>query len=107
MLSIVIISFLVYHTMLSMTMSVVTYTNAYFDPIDTRYVLSNLSSISSANGCLCKCYSSAICYTVTYYSINQTCVLFFAQLYQGRLRLASTSVNASVYSFGNRSNGSE
>ncbi|UJR12199.1 hypothetical protein I4U23_016376 [Adineta vaga] len=104
MLARVIINFLVYHTMTSVTMPVDVYRNSYFEPSDTRYVLSNLSSISSINDCLCMCISNMICYTAAYYGINQRCILFFAQLNLGQLRVASTSVNASVYSFGNRIN---
>ena len=45
----------------------------------------------------------SICFTVTYIGGNWTCVLYFAQLSQGQLQSVAPSVNASVYSFGNRS----
>ncbi|CAF0744469.1 unnamed protein product [Rotaria sordida] len=40
---------------------------------------------------------------VTYFGFSQTCLLFFAQLSQGQLRVVPTIANAKVYYFGNRS----
>ncbi|CAF1060044.1 unnamed protein product [Adineta steineri] len=45
-----------------------------------------------------------ICFTANYFDTTHECLLFFAQLNQGQLRLASNTVNTTVYSFGNNSN---
>ena len=84
------------------TMSISMYKNAVFDPIDTRYRLSNLSAISSVNACLCQCSNQVICFTAIYFGMNKTCLLFIAQLNQGQLRVVPTIFNATVFYFGNR-----
>jgi hypothetical protein len=86
------------------TVPIVLYINAKFDPMNTRYAVSNLSSISSIDACVCLCLNNVICSTGTYFGINQTCLLYFAQLSQGQLRVVPTVVNAAVYS-GNKSIG--
>ncbi|CAF3946643.1 unnamed protein product [Adineta steineri] len=50
------------------------------------------------------CYNNIICFTVNYIGTTHQCILYFAQLNQGQLRVAPTTVNASVYSFGNSNN---
>ncbi len=79
------------------------YDNARFDPIDKRYMIRTSLSTSSVNDCLCECYNIAICFTANYFAINQTCLLYFAQLNQGQLRVVPTIMSAKVYDFGNRS----
>ncbi|CAF3733858.1 unnamed protein product [Adineta steineri] len=98
------IIFLASHIILSTTTPVTVYNNAYFNPINTNYLLSNLSSITSVNDCLCQCYDNAICFTANYFYTTHRCILFFAQLNQGQLQVAPATVNASVYSFGNSNN---
>ncbi|CAF0823740.1 unnamed protein product [Adineta steineri] len=94
----IIIIFLVSHTILSTTTPVTVYNNAYFNPTDIHCLLSNLSSISSVNDCLCQCYNNTICFTVNYFGTTHQCILYFAQLNQGQLRVATTAIDASVYS---------
>ncbi len=96
---------LAYFALLSTTMMpIIVYNNARFDSINnTHYMINNLSSINSSNACLCDCYNNGSCFTATYFSINQTCLLFSAQLSQGQLRVVPTILNAQVYFFGNRS----
>ena len=86
-------------------MSISMYNNARFDPTDTRFILNSLSSVSSANACICQCYSHTICFIANYFGINRTCLLYLAQLNQGQLRVVPTVFNAAVYSFRNRSVG--
>ncbi|CAF1338371.1 unnamed protein product [Adineta steineri] len=102
MYSTTIIIFFIYCMVVSNTRSVIVYRNAYFDPIDTNYMLSDLSSISSDNICLCRCYENPFCFTANYFGNNQQCILFFAQLNQSQLRLVPINTNTSVYSFENR-----
>jgi hypothetical protein len=93
---------LVYLPFLSTTITPITvYNNAQFNPIDARYMTSGLSSISSVNACLCQCYNNIICFTATYFSINQTCLLYSAQLSQGQLQVVPTIADAQVNYLGN------
>jgi len=95
---------LVYLASLSMTKTPISvYKNAQFNPINTLYIISTLSSISSVNACICACYNNIICATATYFGINHTCLLSFAQLSEGQLQVVPTIMNATVYSFKNRS----
>ncbi|CAF1510083.1 unnamed protein product [Adineta ricciae] len=86
-----------------MTTPITLYRNAYFSPFDSRYLLSNLSSINSTNSCLCQCSSNPLCSTLIYSSKAQFCILFFANLNQGQLKLVTTNIDTNVYSFNNRS----
>ncbi|CAF1454736.1 unnamed protein product, partial [Adineta ricciae] len=86
-----------------MTTPINLYRNAYFSPFDSRYLLSNLSSINSTNSCLCQCSSDPLCSTLIYSSKTQFCILFFANLNQGQLKLVTTNTDTNVYSFNNRS----
>jgi hypothetical protein len=95
---------LLHLTFLSPTITLLTvYNNARFDPIDRRYMISILSSISSVNACLCECYNNIICFTANYFAINHTCFLYFAQLNPRQLWVVPTIMNGTVYGFGNRS----
>ena len=96
---------LVFHLMFSSTtLTLVTvYNNAQFNPVDERYMLGTLLSISSVNACVCECYNNMICFTVNYFAINQTCLLYSAQINQGQLQVVPTITNAIVYYVGNRS----
>jgi hypothetical protein len=87
----------------TMIMSITVYKNARFDPIDARSMMSTFSPISTVDACRCECYNNIICSTATYFGINRTCVLFYAQLNQGQLRVVPTVINATVSFFGNRS----
>ncbi|CAF0974474.1 unnamed protein product [Rotaria sp. Silwood1] len=100
-ITIIILIYLVF--LFTATTRYTVYRNAQFDPIDRRYIINSFSSISSAYTCLCQCYNNVICFIVTYFGSNQTCLLFFAQLSQGKLRVVPTIANAKVYYFGNRS----
>lgn len=85
-----------------MILSITVYNNARFDPVDTGYVLRNPPLISSTNNCLCECFNNITCHIATYVSINQTCVLFSAQLSQGNLKVVPSVLNATVYYLRNR-----
>ena len=84
--------------MISITM----YQNAQFNPIDMRYVFKKLSSINSSNNCLCQCFNHTLCFTATYFGINRTCLLTFAQLSQGQMQVVPTNINATVFTIRNR-----
>jgi hypothetical protein len=88
---------------LSTTITLTVYNNARFNPIDKRYMIGTLLSTNSVNACLCECYNNVICFTANYNNVNQTCLLYFAQLNQGQLFVVPTIMNAQVYDFGNRS----
>ncbi len=87
--------------------SATVYNNARFDPIDTRFTLRPQFSVTSIDDCLCECLNDIICFTATYFDINQTCSLFFARFVQGTLRVVPTIINASVYFFDNKTSGSK
>lgn len=88
-------------TILSLTV----YNNARFDPTGIGYMLNSQPLINSVNACLCECFNNVTCSTTTYLGINQTCILFSAQLNQGQLRVVPSIINAKVYYFGNRNVG--
>lgn len=75
------------------------YSNARFDPIDIRFKLANLSSIESLDICTCKCYNDPMCLTANYIGMNNNCLLYFAQLWQGQLKLLTQNQNATVIYF--------
>ena len=77
--------------------SIIVYGNARFDPFDTRFILTQPFSVASVENCICECLNNTICFTATYFGINQTCLLFFAQMYQGELRVVPMIMNATVY----------
>jgi hypothetical protein len=87
----------------TMMMPITVYNNARFNSIDTRYMISALTSFSSINACLCECYNNAICFIANYFGINQTCLPYSAQLSQGQLWVVPIIMNAQVYDFENRS----
>jgi hypothetical protein len=87
----------------TMITPITVYNNARFNSIDTRYIISALTSFSSINVCLCECYNNIICFIANYFGINQTCLLYSAQLSQGQLWVVPTIMNAQVYDFRNRS----
>lgn len=79
----------------------IVYNNARFDPNDTQSQLMDIFSVTTQHACVCHCYTNSSCITSTFIGINQTCILFSANLQQGQLRLLINS-NASVISFPNR-----
>jgi hypothetical protein len=85
------------------TISITVYNNAQFEPTYTSSVLSSLSSVATLNACQCYCYDDSLCITGTFLGIDQSCVLFGAQLIQGQLKIMINSL-ASVFSFPNRTN---
>ena len=87
----------------SSSISLPFYENHLFHPTDSRYQMASVTPIYSPDTCICHCYMMSMCSTVTYIGSNRTCVLYFAQLSQGQLQSVAPSVDASVYSFGNRS----
>ena len=87
---------------LSTSIDLSVFPNTNFLPFDQHYELDNLSPINSSNMCLCRCYNLSICFTATYIGVNRTCLLYFAQLSQGKLQSLPNSSNAKVYWFGNR-----
>lgn len=104
----IIIATLIYLILLSTKIvSITVYNNAQFIPIDTRYMISTLSSISLDNRCLCACYNITICFTAMYSSTNQTCVLFSAHSSQGQLQILPTIWHSKVYSFNSRNSNSK
>lgn len=79
----------------------ITYNNAYFNPTDDQSQLTTLSSMFSRDACAC-CYSNnSQCVTGSFFSINQTCILFSAHIWLGQLQLIGNR-SASVFSFPNR-----
>lgn len=104
----IIIAILIYLILLSTKIvSITVYNNAQFIPIDTRYMISTLSSISLDNRCLCACYNITICFIAMYSSTNQTCVLFSAHSSQGQLQILPTIWHSKVYSFNSRNSSSK
>ncbi|CAF3707319.1 unnamed protein product [Rotaria sp. Silwood1] len=73
-----------------------------FDPIDSYSWLGNISNITSRNLCICQCYTNSNCCTAIYYGRYQMCLLYSAALSQGQLHLMTTSENAVVINFPNR-----
>lgn len=70
--------------------------NTIFDPINTNYIISNLSNIQSRSSCICQCYEISNCIIVNYYGILQECILFSAPLQLEQLHAISISENAAV-----------
>ncbi|CAF1105199.1 unnamed protein product [Adineta steineri] len=75
--------------------------NAVFDPNDVSYRLNILSGTQSLDSCICQCNTSLNCSIINYYGLNQTCILFSAQLSQGSLRVVPTSQIITLVIFGN------
>lgn len=78
------------------------YKNGYFEPFHPCRTLSSLSTIVTAENCLCQCANQRLCSIVTHFGYNQTCILFAAQLNHGQLRLTPTVYDATVYTLPNR-----
>jgi hypothetical protein len=79
--------------------SIIVYNNARFDPIDTRFILGQPFLVPSADDCVCECFNNTICFAATYFGINHICSLYFAQIYQGQLRVVPSIMNATAYFF--------
>ncbi|CAF1025201.1 unnamed protein product [Adineta steineri] len=86
---------------LVLTVSISTINNAVFDPNDVSYRLNILSGIQSLDSCICQCSTNLNCSIINYYGLNQTCILFSAQLSQGSLRVVPTSKIITLVIFGN------
>lgn len=84
------------------TIPISIYNNALFNPIDAHFIVANLSSIQSQNICICQCISNSMCITATYNGYYQYCLLYFAQLYEGQLKLMTTDSMSSVIYFNNK-----
>jgi hypothetical protein len=83
------------------TIPMTIYSNACFDLTSVTHTLVTLVSVTTMNECACQCYNDSLCVTGTYFGINQTCVLFSAHLWQGKLGFI-INMFASTFSFINR-----
>ena len=79
--------------------AVIGYSNAEFVPDDSRFLLSNLSSVASLNICACQCNDNPICFIMNYYGSSQICTLFFAKSNDGEFRALPTNRLAVTYKF--------
>jgi hypothetical protein len=80
------------------TIHVTVYSTASFNPTSTTDTLITLVSLTTMDDCLCQCYNNMLCVTGTYFGIKQTCTLFSAHLWEGKLRLV-IDMFTSVFSF--------
>ena len=91
-----------YLTFLSATIKpIISYRDGQYEPVDTRYMFQQSSSIISANSCICLCLSSPICSMAAHIGMNRTCSLYIGQFKQEELHIAPKSWNATFYHLGN------
>ncbi|CAF0841683.1 unnamed protein product [Adineta steineri] len=83
------------------TISLINYDNTQFIPSQNSYLLNNFQ-VQSQNECICLCYTNQSCITLTYFGINQTCLLYSSQLQIENLQLTTYTINSAVISFPNR-----
>lgn len=78
------------------------YNNAYFEPTIIQSIISTIVQIDSRTNCACQCFSNAMCLTAMFLGRNKSCMLFFAKLEEGTLKMMPINEMASVLTFSNK-----
>ena len=84
------------------TLSITSYINAQFNPVNISSKLMDLFPVNSQTDCVCRCFVNSKCVTVTYFGINQICSLFSAKLNEGSLEVVATIKDGYVLTFSNK-----
>jgi hypothetical protein len=93
--------YLICYLPLISTIPIAIYKNARFDPFDNHSIIYNFSLIESRQVCICQCFMTATCKTAAYNGYYQYCVIYFAYLQEGQLRVMTIDANSSVISLRN------
>lgn len=81
-----------------LTVPMIVYEMAKFDPAGEMDFLSIVDLVATVNDCACQCYENALCVTGTYFASNQICFLYNAQLAEGKVRITN-DVSTMVFNF--------
>lgn len=83
------------------TIPITKYDNAQFIP-DQGSDLITMLQLQTRDQCICQCSMNAVCTTVTYSGIDQSCSLYSSQFRREKLQLVTYDLNYVVFTLSNR-----